>query len=141
MSSDSHEPIEIVGIDTSRVGTPRNDGTAGSALYAVPIKLSRTPSREWADSFPEAWNHPPQFTTMHRPGIARVSGDSIILDGTTVEEVRDYHAKTLSLVVARLNEAEERYRAEQAAKRQRETQQRAKHEQNVRQVADETQFE
>ena len=29
---------------------------------------------------------------MHRPGIASVSGDRIILDGTTVEELERYHA-------------------------------------------------
>ena len=72
----------------------------------MPIKLSRRPPREWVAAFPDIWNHPPEFTTMHRPGIASVSGDTVVLDGTTMEEVRDYHARTLSLVVARLNEAQ-----------------------------------
>jgi hypothetical protein len=30
------EPIEIIGVDTPNVGTPRNDGTRGSGLYRVP---------------------------------------------------------------------------------------------------------
>jgi len=31
-------------------------------------------------------DNPPQFSTMHRPGIAKVTGNRIVLDGTTVEE-------------------------------------------------------
>jgi len=41
---------------------------------------------------------------MHRPGIARVERDRIILDGTTIEEVERYHLKTLKLAVERANE-------------------------------------
>jgi hypothetical protein len=41
---------------------------------------------------------------MHRPGIARVHGDRIILDGTTMEEVERYHAKTLKLALEKTNE-------------------------------------
>jgi hypothetical protein len=36
---------------------------------------------------------------MHRPGIASVIGDKIVLNGTTIEEVRDYHIETLKLCV------------------------------------------
>ena len=36
---------------------------------------------------------------MHRPGIASVEGDEILLNGTTIEEVRDYHRKTLNLCI------------------------------------------
>lgn len=108
--------IEIVGVDVDGVGQPRDDGTRGSALYKVPIKLSATPSRLWADIAVETWNHPPSFTTMHRPGIASVIGNRFILDGTTLEEVESDHAKTLKLVVEKTNalarEAEERDRIE-----------------------------
>jgi hypothetical protein len=41
---------------------------------------------------------------MHRPGIARVYGDRIILDGTTMEEIERYHAKTLKLALEKTNE-------------------------------------
>jgi hypothetical protein len=41
---------------------------------------------------------------MHRPGIARVSSDRIILDGTTIEEVERYHLETLKLAVSATNE-------------------------------------
>jgi outer membrane murein-binding lipoprotein Lpp len=141
MSGEPYEPIRIIGVDTESVGTPRNDGTRGSALYRVPIKLSRAPSREWAQAFPEAWDHPPAFSTAHRPGIAHVSGDSIILDGATVEEVRDHHASTLKAVVDQLNEAEEQYRRRQQAEADQKTAERAKHHANVRGVADDIKFE
>jgi hypothetical protein len=84
------------------VSTPRDDGTRGSALYRIPFQLSRTPTRLWRDFFIEAWNHPPSYTSTHRPGIARVEGDRIILDGTTIDEVERTHRDTLVLA---LNEA------------------------------------
>ena len=40
---------------------------------------------------------------MHRPGIASVVGDRIILDGTTVEEIEKHHRDTLTVVVERVN--------------------------------------
>ena len=139
--TESSESIEIVGVDTQNVGTPRNDGSRGSGLYRVPIKLSGQPPREWAAALPDAWNHPPEFTTMHRPGIASVSGDTVVLDGTTIEEVRDYHARTLSLVVARLNEAQAQHDAKARIDARREAAERSSHEENVRSVAEDTRFE
>lgn len=41
---------------------------------------------------------------MHRPGIARVAGDRIIVDGTTIEEVEKYHRETLLAVLDRVNQ-------------------------------------
>jgi hypothetical protein len=114
--ADPAEPIKITGIVTETITMPRMDGTKGSALYAIPFQLSKRPSSEWAELFIETWNHPPQWTTMHRPGIARVSGDRVILDGTTIEEVEKYHRETLLLVIERVNqliaEHEERKRRE-----------------------------
>jgi hypothetical protein len=103
-NSHEQEPIKIIGVLEEDVGVPRNDRSAGSALYEVPFRLSRQPSEPWAEFFVDAWNRPSQFTSMHRPGIARVEGDRIILDGTTIEEVERYHLKTLKLAVERANE-------------------------------------
>jgi hypothetical protein len=94
------------GIAKEEVGRPRNDGTRGSGLYLVPIRLSRTPSREWSRFLIDCWNHPPSFTSMHRPGIASVHSNTIVLDGTTVEEMEKYHAATLRLCVDKANENE-----------------------------------
>jgi hypothetical protein len=43
-------------------------------------------------------------STRHRPGIARVRGDRIILDGTTVEEIAEVHRETLKIVVEKVNQ-------------------------------------
>ena len=97
------EPIRITEIIADRVTTPRNDGTPGSALYEVPFKLSRRPDRMWADLFIEAWNHPPSWSSMHRPGIADVTGDVVWLRGTTLDEVEKVHRNTLMLAVNQAN--------------------------------------
>lgn len=97
------EPIRILGVDEAGVTRPRNDGTRGSGLHKVPLRLNRRPSARWAEIFRSVWDHPPQFTTMHRPGIASVSGDRIILDGTTMDEIELYHAATLRLVIPETN--------------------------------------
>ncbi|MFS4467710.1 toll/interleukin-1 receptor domain-containing protein [Maribacter sp. 2210JD10-5] len=93
------EPIKIKGIVIDEITQPKNDGTAGSALYKIPFELNRTPSYEWRDLFVNAWNRPPRFSSMHRPGIASAYGNQVILDGTTIEEVEKYHKDTLKLTV------------------------------------------
>ena len=99
------ESVRLVEIVVSEeVGTPRWDGTPGSALYSVPIRLSRRPTTEWAKLFVQVWDNPPSYSTMHRPGIASAVGDRIILDGTTVEEIEEYHRDTLKAVVERVNQ-------------------------------------
>lgn len=100
------EEIKIIEIITEDITEPRNNGTPGSALYMVPFRLNRTPPSLWADEFIKVWNSPPRFTTLHRPGIARVSGDRIILDGTTIEEVKRTHKETLELCVSEANKIE-----------------------------------
>lgn len=99
-------PIRIVRIISEEVGFPKNDGTAGSALYAIPFELSTYPSEIWKRLFIQNWNQPPQFSLMHRPGIARVVGKKIILDGTTIDEVEKYHKETLVLAVTEANKQE-----------------------------------
>ena len=97
------EPIRFKGVIVDQVGSPRDDGTPGSALYRVPFRLSRRPPKEWAELFVRFWDHPPRYTTMHRPGIASVVGDKVVLDGTTVEEVERYHRDTLVLAAQEAN--------------------------------------
>lgn len=118
------EPITIEGIVVDEVTLPSNDGTRGSVLYAIPFKLTRRPSQEWSNAFVEAWNRPSRFTSTHRPGIARVSDDKIILDGTTIEEVERYHRDTLKLAVEVANNAEKR-RIEDDNRQRQEEQKRA----------------
>ena len=108
--SESNDPLRIIGVIVDQVAQPRLDGTPGSALYAVPLRLNRVPSQLWSELFVNSWNRPPQFTTMHRPGIANVLGDKIILNGTTIDEVKKYHRSTLVLCVNVANEKEREYR-------------------------------
>ncbi len=98
------DPIRILGIVGDEVTAPRRDGRPGSGLYLIPLKLSRMPSPAWAEAFVMTWNRPPRFTNMHRSGIARVARDRIILDGTTLDEVKRVHRDTLKIVVDRVNE-------------------------------------
>jgi hypothetical protein len=104
--TEDFKPIELVGVIPEEVGSPRNDGTRGSALYRVPFRLSAHPSSRWSQFFVANWNRPPSFTTMHRPGIARVAGDTVVLDGTTMEEVEKYHLQTLKLAIGEANKLE-----------------------------------
>lgn len=96
--------IKILGIKQEEVTVPKLDGTRGSALYSVPFLLNQQPPKEWCDIFINKWNYPRQFTTMHRPGIARIVEDKIILDGTTIQEVKNHHRDTLILCVNDANE-------------------------------------
>lgn len=108
-------PIRMTGVDLNGITTPRNDGTRGSALYAVPILLSRVPSPSWTESFVRHWDRPSSWSTMHRPGIASVRGNTIVLDGTTMDEVESVHMPTLKLAVDSANADFENLRRREAA--------------------------
>lgn len=132
--------IQILGVIVDQVSEPKGDGTPGSALYLVPFRLSRRPSSLWAQLFLAEWEFPPQFTTMHRPEIAHISGDTIILDGTTIEEVKRYHRDTLILCVREASKKERDHL--QKLKLQKEAEQRAAeaHRKNVRDTAGDIAF-
>ncbi len=125
------EPIKIKGIVIDEITQPRNDGTVRSALYKIPFELNQTPSYEWRELFVNAWNNPPQFTSMHRPGIASAYGNRVILDGTTIEEVEKYHKDTLKLAVDIANKqiAEINLRKQKQAESERS--EREKHQRNI----------
>lgn len=139
-SQEKDEPIHILGIITDEVTTPKMDGTRGSALYKIPFRLSQTPSRLWRELFINEWNEPPRFTTMHRPGIASVYGDRIILDGTTIEEVRDYHRETLLLCVDEANKKEAEIIAERKREEELREQRKRLHSETVSTIAKEIKF-
>ena len=111
------EEIALTGVDVDGVTAPRNDGTRGSALYAVPFTLSRRPDETWSRLFVQNWDQPPKFTVMHRRGIARVSGDRIVLDGTTMDEVERVHLVTLKLVIQQTNQQHAQLAAQESVRR------------------------
>ncbi len=123
--------IKIEKIVKDEVTTPKNDGTAGSALYKVLFKLNRASDPEWSKLFIEAWNHPPQWTTMHRPGIVSVQGDQIILDGTTIEEVEKYHRRTLELAIEVANKEFTKITKQKELKANKKKEMEERHRKNV----------
>jgi hypothetical protein len=135
------EPVKIIRVIADEVTEPRNDGTRGSALYAVPFQLSCAPSTEWADLFARTWDRPPQWTTSHRPGIARVQGDRIVLVGTTIEEVQKTHRDTLKLVVDTVNKEIAELVLRRRAAEQAKADQSQHHKENVRRIADDIKFD
>lgn len=135
------EPIRIKGIVIDEITQPTNDGTAGSGLYKIPFELNRTPSYEWRELFVNAWNRPPSWTSMHRPGIATAYGNQVILNGTTIEEVEKYHKDTLKLAVEVANKqlAEINIRKQQQAERERI--ERENHRKNIDDISNRINFD
>ncbi|MCY3956236.1 MAG: toll/interleukin-1 receptor domain-containing protein [Nitrospira sp.] len=139
--SSPSDPLRIVGVIVDEVTEPTMDGTPGSALYAVPFRLSRQPSSLWSEIFLRTWDLPPSFTSMHRPGIASVVGSKIILDGTTIDEVKQYHKETLILCVEKANEEEARVLERERQEEERRRQNAEQHRATVESIASELDFD
>ena len=135
------EPIKIKGIVIDEITQPSNDGTAGSALYKIPFELNRTPSYEWRELFVNAWNRPPRFTLMQRPGIASAYGNKVILDGTTIEEVEKYHKDTLKLSVEVANKQMVEINLRKQQQTERERIEREKHQRKIDDISKRIDFE
>lgn len=78
---------------------------------------------------------------MHRPGIASVTGAKIILDGTTLEEVKKYHRETLILCVDEANKEEDKFLDRKRQEEERSSEQSEAHRRSVEDLADELSFE
>jgi sRNA-binding protein len=89
----------------------------------------------------ENWNHPPSFTAMHRPSIARVTGDRVILDGTTMGEVESYHLKTLKLVLEKTNEEADRLERTERARQEKRRDEAEAHRRSVEESAKRLRFD
>jgi len=140
-TSSDFEDIAIIRVVVEDIAEPRNDGTRGSALYTIPFALSRQPPLEWAELFIASWDHPPWFTTMHRPGIAGIHEATVTLNGTTIEEVEQYHRDTLQLAIAKTNERYREWLHRQEQRRAREQAQREKHHKRVDEVSKRIKFD
>ncbi len=139
-TSSDFETIQIIGVIADQVGVPRNDGTRGSGLYKIPFRLTQKPPREWAELFVNNWNHPPRYTMMHRPGIASVVGDTVVLDGTTVEEVKDYHRDTLVLVIQETNKGYKEFSERRQKAIEHEQEQVKTHKQKIDDITNQIKF-
>jgi hypothetical protein len=134
-------PITIEGVIVAEVGSPRNDGSRGAALYTVPLKLSRAPTVQWARFFVAAWDSPPRSTTRHRPGIASVVGDQIVLAGTTMEEIEHVHLTTLRLALEEANRQESDRQVVETVEAQRQAEVDQAHAAEVRATAGRLRFD
>ena len=135
------EEIKLTGIVVESVTEPRNDGTYGSALYSIPISLSHAPDSEWCRLFIRNWDSPCRFTTMHRPGIASIRGATVVLSGTSIEEVERYHRDTLVLALEETNRQYRALKEEQERVRRREQAMRETHKTQVEDVAKRIRFD
>lgn len=133
--------IKIEGIITNEVTIPKDDGTRGSALYKIPFRLSTDPDPLWNTLFIRNWNSPPKFTSMHRSGIASINGKKIILDGTTIEEVKKYHRDTLILVVNKTNDDYRKIKEKQEKEKEYKQKREKNHYENIRKKSNEINFD
>jgi hypothetical protein len=95
--------VRIIEVLIDEISLPRLDGTPGSGLYKIPLLLNIKPSATWIRYFEKFWKRPTYFSQMHRPEIAKVIGNKILLDGTTLEELKKYHKRTLDIVISDAN--------------------------------------
>jgi hypothetical protein len=77
---------------------------------------------------------------MHRPGIASVIDDAVILDGTTIEEVKDYHRDTLVLVVQETNKQYKEFVERRQKSIEQEQEQLRVHKHKVDDIANQIKF-
>lgn len=137
------DELKITGIIADKITDPSNDGTRGSALYKIPFQLSKTPPNDWKRMFIEKWDSPSRFTSMHRPGIATIQKDIIWLNGTTIEEVKQYHRDTLKLALKEANTAYKQLLIQEARIQQayeEKEKQREKHRKTVADIASHIKF-
>lgn len=134
------DEIRINGILVDEVGEPLNDGSQGSALYKIPFELNKRPDYDWSELFRQTWDRPPQWSNMHRPGIGYISGNKIILDGTTIEEVKKYHKDTLKLVVETVNKRYNEIKLQEKLRKEREEQERNRHQNNIKNISGDIEF-
>lgn len=127
---------DVYALRVALYGPPRsrNDATPGSVLCIVPFALSRRPPSEWAEIFRTKWDKPQEFSTGKEwPGVARVEGDRVVLNGVTLDDVEQYHRKTLVWAVAETNKE---YRMRKHQQEQRRVQEQSREEEFKRRVRD-----
>ena len=77
---------------------------------------------------------------MHRPGVCKVVGDTVVLDGTTIEELEGTHLETLRLVLERANATVGQSERQQRIREERERTDREEHQEKVRDAARKLRF-
>ena len=81
--------IKILGIVAEEVTSPTNDGSDGSALYTVPLLLSREPSAKWAEFFMESWNVYQGSMVSRHTGEISIIGDKMHIRDINLDYIED----------------------------------------------------
>ena len=133
--------VKITHIIEKEITEPRNDGTPGSALYTVPFALNTRPPGDWVTLFLKNWRHPAQYTMMHLPQNASISGATLILRRTTLDDVNRYHRDTLVWAIDETNRQFREILKHIEKKRVRLQTERDKHRKHVSDVAKRIKFD
>jgi hypothetical protein len=78
---------------------------------------------------------------MHRPGICRISGDTVVLDGTTMDELERYHLNTLKLALDVTNERYAEHVRRMLDQERRKREEKERHEREVDDIARRLRFD
>ena len=132
------EPIRMLRVLTSEVGFPGESQTDDRGVYTVVFQLSEEPSARWGDFFVQFWDRPEVAYAhgKHRPGMASVIGNRLIIEETTIDEVEGFHLPVLKAAIRGANEAEAKARLEDERRAERRRLQEADHRRHVSEVAE-----
>lgn len=132
------EPISLNKVLTNEVGFPGSNADGSRGVYSIVFKLSAVPSHRWADFFVHFWDRPQvsYASGRHRPGMASVVEDRVVLEETTIDEVEGYHLPVLKAAVRMANDAETRALAEDHRRAELRRQEEAEHRRHVAEVAE-----
>lgn len=95
--------IEVVEIVEEEIASPRTLLSDKTDTYSIPFRVSAVPPLKWVALFEKLWNNPPDHLQNHRPEIARLVGDKVILDDTNIDEIEAVHFTALQLIIDETN--------------------------------------
>lgn len=128
------EPLRMLNVITDDVGKPGDLGS-GTDRYRVPIRLSRRATEHEADLITKSWNDLAVAASGDGTSPVSVTGDILLLERTTIEELRDAHAATLRQILQDTDRAVADLRARIEQRRITAEQQAQDHRRHVAEVA------
>ena len=132
------EPVVLQRVLTNEVGFPGDNSDGSRGVYSVVFQLSDEPSPRWCDFFVNFWDHPQvsYASGKHRPGMASVVDNRVVLEETTIDEVEGFHLPVLKAAVRMANDAEARARVQDQHRAEHRRQEEAAHRRHVAEVAE-----
>ena len=121
-NSSAANEVRITGVIDEEITSPDSEGR-----YDVPLKLSCLPSPLWVMTFKQHWEGPHTWTAMGANTV-QVNGDRVVIERTTIEEIKGSLKDTLKLAVQKANEVDQNDKREHAQMLERDAQQRMERE-------------